>query len=115
MHHLPAARASAGLIIGPAAWAVSTQGNYALVPWSCKNGLAVIPLLGLVLTLLSWGGALLSYKAWRTEHLSRASDTPEAGVPRAFLAALGTGLGLLFGVVVLFQATAGLIVGACIP
>ena len=36
-------RPSAGLFVGPAAWFLSTQVNYALTPWVCAHQVRIIP------------------------------------------------------------------------
>ena len=75
---------SAGIFAGPAAWIVSTQANYALVPWDCAHQVGIVPILALGLAAVSVAGGLLSWHAFRV--LSSASkDSSAGGRPRRFL------------------------------
>lgn len=102
----------AGLAAGPAAWATSTQLNYAIVPWACARSLAwiVIPGIAAVLIALVLAGGLLSWRAWR----ATPSERREAGgLPHHFLASLGMGMAALFGLVIALQATGTLFFTGC--
>src|SRR4051812_22193533 len=57
---------SAGVFAGPVAWALSTQTNYALVPWTCAHQIRVIPIVALVLAIASLTGGYFSWQAYRT-------------------------------------------------
>src|SRR5207248_422599 len=52
----------AGLIGGPAAWAVSTQLNYALAPLACRYTTLIIALPAAALVLLAVAGGFLSWE-----------------------------------------------------
>ena len=71
---------SAGLYAGPFAWFISTQGNYALVPWVCAHKLPVIPILAAVLIMVSLFGAFLSWRALQAPARFRTGIRPEPGV-----------------------------------
>jgi hypothetical protein len=104
----------AGLYAGPGAWAVSTQTNYALVPWVCAHKINLIPVLALVLAAIALGGAFLSWRSWHSplvEGTEIGAGIPEA--PRPFLGALGALLGILFALVILTQGAAGLVLNGC--
>lgn len=102
----------AGLAAGPAAWAVSTQLNYAIVPWACSRGVAstVIPGIAAVLIALILAGGLLSWRAWRA---TPPEQREVGGAPHHFLGALGMGLAALFGLVIALQASGVLFFTGC--
>jgi len=92
-----------GLVAGPAAWAISTQLNYALVPWECGNHAYPIPWVGIVLALVSFGGGFLSWREWR-----RAEN---GGI--ALAAGTATLAAVLFAAVILLHTMASLIFTGC--
>lgn len=103
----------AGLAAGPGAWAISTQVNYALVPWICAHKVNLVLVLALVLAATSLGGAFLSWRSWQASggferHWSRMD-----GQPRNFLAGIGTLAGLLFALVILTQGSASFVLQGC--
>jgi len=101
----------AGLAAGPAAWAVSTQLNYALASWACARGAAlVVAGLALLFVLAALGGGLLSWRAWRA---TPAAPREEGGRPHHFLAAIGILTAVLFALVILMQGVAGLVFSGC--
>ncbi|ACL57325.1 hypothetical protein [Methylobacterium nodulans] len=117
---------SAGLFAGPVAWLVSTQANYALVPWVCAQRLPAIPVLAAVLVVLSlWGGFLSGRAYLRPPEAdettvpapdgSRAAslDAPEGGRPHRLVAAMGVLIALLFALVIAAQGAAGLVLDGC--
>src|SRR5205807_5123864 len=54
-----------GLISGPAAWAISTQLNYALVPWQCGEHGHPLSWIAFALILAAAAGGLRSLRARR--------------------------------------------------
>ena len=100
-----------GLLAGPAAWAISTQLNYALVEWQCQHKVHVIPIAALALAILAVVGGALSWRAW--EH-GGASFKPEreAGTER-FVAMIGMLTAALFTLVIVMQGSASLILDEC--
>lgn len=104
---------SAGIFAGPAAWAVSTQANYALVPWTCAHQIRVIPVVALVLALASLAGGFLSWQAYRTSSITPDGDSTGGGRPHRFVALMGIGIAALFAVVILIHGTAGLVFHGC--
>jgi hypothetical protein len=104
---------SAGLYAGPAAWFISTQGNYALVPWVCAHKLPVIPILAVVLMAVSLFGAFLSWRALASDGPVSQADWAEAGRPHRFVAAVGIMMAVLFALVILVQGAAGLVFNGC--
>lgn len=106
----------AGLITGPFAWAVSTQLNFALVPWVCHTGNRLaIPVIVLVLTLISLTGALASRQLQEPTGDPPGPDRPEAGMPLQMLAIVGTISGVLFAVIIALQGVAGFFLTGCEP
>jgi hypothetical protein len=103
----------AGLAAGPAAWALSTQGNYSLASWVCHWRTNPVPVLGLVLVLIALVGAALSWRAWRSSNAGDEILLEQSGRPRAFLALMSALLAVLFALVIVMQASAGLILGGC--
>jgi hypothetical protein len=104
----------AGLAVGPSAWAINTQLNYALVPWFCGRGLNVVPVIAGLLVLLSLAGALWSWIAWE-RHEGPGLHLPEQdGHPRHLLSGIGVALSVLFAVVIAMQGVAGLILDPCL-
>lgn len=102
----------AGLVAGPGAWGASTQLNYALAMPQCLSGLSPTAWIALLLALVALGGAGLSFLAYR-----RTEAEPELGVrkPRTevFYALVSTGLAVLFALVILMQALAGVVFTGC--
>ena len=102
-----------GLAFGAAAWAVSTQLNYALVPWVCATGINVVPAVALALALLAAAGGALSWHAWRKLAKAGSLERPEAGFPHRLGAAVGMSAAALFTLVILLHASAGLFFSGC--
>lgn len=117
---------SAGLYAGPAAWLVSTQANYAMVPWTCAHGLRAVPLVAFPLMMFGLAGAFLSWRAFGrsgaarigtvpTPDASRAPplDSPEGGRPHRLVAAIGILVSLLFALVIAVHGVAGIVFDGC--
>jgi hypothetical protein len=105
--------ASAGIWLGAGAWLASTQLNYALVPWACGNG-NVVPFVALALALVAATGGLLSWRALAALPTQRSLEDPVGGQPRRLLGALGVALAALFGLVIVVQGTAALVLDGCL-
>jgi hypothetical protein len=103
-----------GLAVGPAAWAIDTQLNYALVDWACAKGWNPTPAIAAVLTLISLAAAASSFVAWQ-RHDGPGMPIPEQdGHPRQLLSGIGVAAGVLFAVVIALQGLAGLMLGPCL-
>jgi hypothetical protein len=101
-----------GLLAGPAAWAISTQLNYAIVPWQCAHGVAIIPYISLALALLALLGGVLS---WRARKKGGAPLKPERATgTENFVASLGLLAAALFALVIVMQGAASLILDGCV-
>lgn len=104
---------SAGIYVGPAAWLIDTQFNYAAVPWVCAHQVLLIPLFALAMALLSGLGAFLSWRGYAAATPTPRQDSTGAGRPRRFLALMGIAISLLFTVVILLHGAAGLVFHGC--
>jgi len=100
--------------IGPAAWAIDTQLNYALVQWACGHAWNPIPVIAGVLLLVSLAGAASSLLAWRRHNGPGMAMPEQDGHPRHLLSGIGVAAGLLFGIVIALQGLAGLLLGPCL-
>jgi len=90
-------RSWAGLAVGTAAWALNTQLNYALLPYACKTGLNIVPVVSAMLALLSFFSAWLSWSGWY-RYGGPGFPLPEHdGRPHNLLCGIGVGSGILFG------------------
>jgi hypothetical protein len=100
--------------VGPAAWAIDTQLNYALLDWSCGKGWNPSPAIAAVLAAISLAAAAFSFLAWR-RHEGPGMPIPEQdGHPRHLLAGIGVAAGVLFALVILVQGLAGLLLEPCL-
>lgn len=106
---------STGIWIGALAWAVSTQLNYALVPWVCASGARIIPWSAAALVVLALIGAGVSALAFRSRAARLESNTPMAGTPHQMLAVVGIVSGLLFALIIALQGTASFFLTGCEP
>ncbi|AEH88789.1 MULTISPECIES: hypothetical protein [Mesorhizobium] len=101
-----------GLLSGPMAWAISTQLNYAIVPWQCNRQVEVVLPSALMLVVLSLLGGALS---WRAERQGGAAFKPErTRSTEQFVANLGMLSALLFALVIVMQGSAALILDECL-
>ena len=101
-----------GLLAGPMAWAISTQLNYALVPWQCNRQVSVVLPVALLLALLSLLGGALSWRAKRQG--GAAFKAQRTRVTEQFVADLGMLAALLFALVIIMQGSAALILDECL-
>jgi len=102
----------AGLWLGAAAWSISLQTNYALVPVVCNGRVFVVTAIAAAMTLVSLVGGAMSLRAARMPASAEWHDTP-GGLPRQFVAWVGVGSSVLFALAILNQLIATLIVDGC--
>ncbi|WP_245273558.1 hypothetical protein [Mesorhizobium sp. WSM3224] len=94
------------------AWAISTQLNYALVPWQCNRQVPVVLPAALVLASLSLLGGALS---WRAKRQGGAAFKPgRTRSTEQFVADLAMLAALLFALVIIMQGSAALILDECL-
>jgi hypothetical protein len=103
---------SAGVFAAPAAWALNTQLNYAIVPWVCAQGMNIVPALAVANAIIAMAGGFLSWRAWSVR-AEGSSDDPNAGRPHRLVAGLGALMAVLFAAVILLQGVAGLVFQGC--
>ena len=101
----------AGLVSGPAAWAMSTQMNYILADMQCGMRVYPVPWVALGLALAALLGGFLSWQAWRT--VPESSNPPRRAETERFVAGLGASMALLFAAVIVLQGLAGVLFSGC--
>ncbi|QFU17504.1 hypothetical protein [Microvirga thermotolerans] len=104
---------SAGIFIGPTAWLLNTQINYALVPWICAHKVGLVPLVACIMALVSLLGGFLSWRAFDRSSIMPRADSAGAGRPHRFTAIVGIAMAALFALVILVQGAAGVILHGC--
>ncbi|MEZ0171302.1 hypothetical protein [Microvirga sp. TS319] len=104
---------SAGIFLGPLAWLINTQLNYALVPWICAHQVRLVPVVSVAAALVSLVGGLLSWRAFRLSPITPPSDSTGAGRPHRFTALAGMAIAALFTAVIVLQGVAGLMFHGC--
>jgi hypothetical protein len=104
---------SAGIYAGPGAWLVSTQVNYAAVPWVCAHQVPLIPIVAIVMAVLSLFGGFLSWRGYAAAAPTPLPDSTGGGRPHRFVALMGIAIALLFTVVILIHGAAGLVFHGC--
>ena len=102
-----------GLALGPLAWALDTQLQYSLVSGACTQGLLLFVAMAAVLMLAAFAGALISWRAARIDVASEWRDESGGG-PRPFMAWIGAGSGIVFGLTIADQLAAFLVVNTCL-
>jgi hypothetical protein len=98
---------------GAAAWAISTQTAYALVPLACATQFALAIPVTLLCAAIAIAGAWLSYRAARAPAAAQWQDARGGGAQR-FTGWVGTGAGILFALTIANQAAASLILEGCL-
>jgi hypothetical protein len=68
-----------------------------------------------VLVALALFGAVVSFRVWRQRVPGSQTATPGAGEPQQFLAIIGTGVGVLFALIIAVQGTASFFLTGCEP
>jgi hypothetical protein len=104
---------SAGIFIGPAAWLLNQEVNYALVPWICAHQVRLVPLVALVAVIISLAGGLLSWRAFQHSSITPEPDSTGAGQPHRFTALMGIFIAALFTLVILVHGAAGFVFHGC--
>lgn len=102
-----------GLAAGAAAFAVSTQLNYALVPAACAGGVNPTGPLALLLALAAAGGGLASLRVWRSGGAVDMAEHHRSAAPHRFLAGLSALIAAFFALLILMQGGAALVFDGC--
>jgi hypothetical protein len=98
----------AGLVAGAAAWAISTQLNYIFATIHCEVFTWPRTVTALATLVICVGGVVLSWLAWtpRPNSMSIANRQP-----RQLIAGISVLAGTIFGLAIVAQALALLILG----
>jgi hypothetical protein len=102
-----------GLLLGPSAWFLQLEMNYALVPWVCASGhKSVLIIVSVLCLLLTVAAGLLSLTSLK---IISSSKTPTVGsIARAlFMARLGILMSSLFALVIIAQSIPNFILSPC--
>ncbi len=104
---------SGGLYAGPVAWLISTQANYALVPWVCAHQIQLIPAVAAAMVALSLFGGFLSWRAYAGAGPVPEPDSIAGGRPHRFVALMGIAMALLFAAIIIIHGVAGIVFHGC--
>ena len=102
-----------GLALGPLAWAIDTQLQYSLVGLGCSHDILLFVAVTAVLMVTAFAGALISWRVARIDAASEWRDESGGG-PRTFIAWIGVGSGIIFGLTIANQLAAFLVVNTCL-
>ena len=103
----------AGVALGPLAWGINLQGIYALAHFSCEMTKLSGTIMSAVLAAIALAGTAISARAVRRGIGAEWTDA-QGGGPRAFMAWLGVGTGVLFALVIANQLAASLMISPCL-
>jgi hypothetical protein len=104
-------RGWAGLVAAPAAWAVHHQSGSDLNFYDCHSGdTPTLIAIGLAMLVLVVVGGFLSFTAWRA---AGGEPSRNAELPARLIPALGMMAAGLFGLTILVQIVAAVILPPC--
>ena len=103
----------AGVALGPAAWAVSTQTVYGLAAQVCTRSFPATVIIAAVLVVVAAAGSILSFRAVRRDAAAEWQDV-QGGRARNFMAWVGVGAGVLFALVIANQMAAAVMISPCL-
>jgi hypothetical protein len=103
----------AGVALGPAAWAVSTQTLYTISAQACTKSTPATIILAAVLVAVAAAGTLISFRALRRDAAAEWADA-QGGRARNFMTWLGVGAGVLFALVIANQLVAAVMISPCL-
>jgi|tagenome__1003787_1003787.scaffolds.fasta_scaffold20426247_2 multisubunit Na+/H+ antiporter MnhB subunit len=103
----------AGVALGPAAWAVSTQTLYSLAAQACTKSFPGTAIIAAVLGVVAAAGSIISFCAVRRDAAAEWEDV-QGGRARNFMAWLGVGAGVLFALVIANQLAAAVMISPCL-
>ena len=101
-----------GAALGPAAWAIDTQLEYSLVTERCAQHIPFFVALSAVLMVVAFAGAVISWRAAGVDAESAWADASGGG-PRTFIAWIGAGSGVIFGLTIANHVAALLTINTC--
>jgi hypothetical protein len=103
----------AGVALGPAAWAINLQANYAITPHACARPNSATIVLSILMAIIAASGTLMSQRATRRGAAAEWAEA-QGGRARNFMAWLGVGSGVIFALVILNQLAAALMISPCL-
>jgi len=103
----------AGVALGPAAWAVSTQTLYTISAQACARSSPATIILAALLIIVAAAGTVISLLAIRHDAAAEWADA-QGGRARNFMAWLGVGAGVLFALVIANQLAAVVMISPCL-
>jgi hypothetical protein len=103
----------AGVALGPLAWGINLQSVYTFAHFSCEKTRISGAVLSAILVLVALAGTAMSARAVRRSAGAEWADA-QGGGPRAFMAWLGVGTGVLFALVIANQLFASLMISPCL-
>jgi hypothetical protein len=103
----------AGVALGPAAWAVSTQTLYTISAQACTKSSPAMMILAALLAVVAAAGTMISWRAIRRDAAAEWADA-QGGRARNFMAWVGVGAGVLFALVIANQLAAAMMISPCL-
>ena len=103
-----------GLFSGPIAWFLSTNLGYTFSVFACGWAtLATALPLTIVLAGISVAASALAQRGWQAEPRDTPIESEASYLPMKLVAGAGIALGILFGVIILLQASSTLFMAGC--
>jgi hypothetical protein len=104
-----------GILIGPVAWLIQFQINYALVHVECRHHTKLaLHIVSVFFLLAVIGAGVVSKNYFRKTEAETSSSSSEAfSARRHFMAALGITTSALFALLIIAQAIASFILDPC--
>jgi len=103
-----------GIAVGPIAWFISVEANFALAPLACggtgRLPLFIVSAVSLALTLIAGS---LSMREWNAADSDDAGDVAPVSARYRAMALAGTGLSALSFLVILAQTIPNLLLKGC--
>jgi hypothetical protein len=103
----------AGVALGPAAWAINLQANYAITPHACAEPTSATIVLSILMAVIAASGTLISLRAARRDAPEGWTEA-QGGRPRDLVAWVSVGSGVIFALVILNQLAAALMISPCL-
>jgi hypothetical protein len=102
----------AGVFVGPLAWFVQFEANYALVPWVCSGGHRIVLLLVTAVAIAA--SSLAGLAAWRSwPGAERLTGEPRGIEGARLLSLMGVLLSVSFVIVLIASAIPPLVLRSC--
>jgi hypothetical protein len=99
----------AGLAVGAGAWALSTQLNYVFATVHCDSLAGLRAVTAIACLLVATAGLALTWPAWRRRHGDLLNEDLIGPHPRRLIAGVSVLAAAIFGLAILMQGVALLI------